>query len=97
MVTVGLLVTLTAKPGKGAELAAFIRSAVAIAQPEPDTVVWLGYQIDDHTFGVILGFVGQAGRQSHLRAASALADKAAELLASAPDVKPIDILASKQG
>jgi len=35
MVTVGLLVTLEAKPGKEGELAAFVAGALPLAQAEP--------------------------------------------------------------
>jgi hypothetical protein len=35
MITVGLLVTLEAKPGKEGELAAFVAGALTLAQAEP--------------------------------------------------------------
>lgn len=95
MVTVGLLVTLTAKPGKEAELADFLRAALSIAQGEPDTVAWFAIRLDDSTFGVFEAFAGQAGRQTHLRAAQALGEEAEGLLASAPEIKPVDVLAVK--
>lgn len=97
MVTVGLLVTMTAKAGKEPELADFLRSALAVAQEEPDTAAWFAIRIDDMTFGVFEVFGGQAGRSTHLQAASALAAEAQamELLASAPDVQPVDVLAAK--
>jgi hypothetical protein len=47
------------------------------------------------TFGVFDAFTGQAGRQAHLRAAERLASEAEHLLASPPDIKPVDILAAK--
>lgn len=96
MVSVGLLVTMTAKPGKEQELAAFLRAAVAVAQAEPDTAAWFALSLGDLTFGVFDAFTGQAGRQTHLRAAQALAAEAEHLLASPPDIKPVDILAAKQ-
>ena len=36
MVTVGLLATLKAKPGKEADLAEFLASALPLAEAEPD-------------------------------------------------------------
>jgi quinol monooxygenase YgiN len=95
MVTVGLLVTMTAKPGKEQELATFLRTAVEVARAEPDTAAWFALSLGDMTFGVFDAFTGQAGRQAHLRAAQALAAQAEYLLASPPDVKPVDILAAK--
>jgi quinol monooxygenase YgiN len=95
MVTVGLLVTLTAKPGKEVELATFLRSAVKVAEAEPGTAAWFAIRLGDLTFGVFDVFSGQADRSTHLEAASALAAQAAEMLAEPPDVKPVDVLAAK--
>ncbi|MDQ3896975.1 MAG: antibiotic biosynthesis monooxygenase [Actinomycetota bacterium] len=95
MVTVGLLVTLTAKAGKQPELAEFLREAVTVAEAEPDTAAWYAARLDDTTFAVFEVFGGQAGRSDHLRAAQTLAARAEELLESPPVVKPIDIVAAK--
>lgn len=96
-VGVGLLVTLQAKPGKESELAEFLTSALPLAQDEPDTLAWFAIKIDDSTYGVVDFFPADDGRQAHLngRIAAALMDKADDLLASPPDIKPIDALASK--
>ncbi len=97
MVTVGLLATLVAKPGKEEELAAFLASALPLAQAEPDTTAWFAIKIDDSTFGIFDVFPGADGRQAHLDGpiAAALMAKADELLASPPDIKPVDVLAAK--
>jgi hypothetical protein len=52
MVTVGLLVTLQARPGKEDELAGFLASALPLAQAEPETTAWFAIKIDDSTFGI---------------------------------------------
>lgn len=97
MVTVGLLATLVAKPGKEEELAGFLASALPLAQAEPDTTAWFAMKLDDSTFGIFDVFPGAEGRQAHLDGpiAAALLAKADELLASPPDIKPIDVLAAK--
>jgi len=97
MVTVGLLVHLTAKPGKQEELAAFLASALPLAEAEADTTAWFAIRIDDTTFGIFDAFPGAEGRQAHLDGpiAAALMSKADELLASPPDIKPVDVLAAK--
>jgi len=97
LVTVGLLVTVTAKPGKQDELAAFLASALPLAQAEPATAAWFAFKIDDSTFGIFDVFPDAAGRQAHLDGpiAAALMGKADELLAGPPDIKPIDVLAAK--
>lgn len=97
MVTVGLLATLSAKPGKEAELASFLAGALPLAQAEPDTTAWFAIQIDDSTFGIFDVFPGADGRQAHLDGpiAAALMAKADELLSSPPEIRPIDVLAAK--
>jgi quinol monooxygenase YgiN len=97
MVTVGLLVTLSAKSGKEEELAAFLASAQPLAEAEPDTTAWFAVQIDSSTFGIFDVFPSDSGRQAHLGGpiAAALMAKAGELLSSPPDIKQIDVLAAK--
>jgi len=97
MVTVGLLATLKAKRGREDELADFLRSALPLAQAEPDTTAWFAIQLDDATFGIFDVFPSQEGRQAHLDGpiAAALMSKADELLSAPPDIKPIDVLADK--
>jgi len=97
MVTVGLLATLQAKPGKEGELAAFLAGALPLAQAEPETTAWSAIKIDASTFGIVDVFPDAAGRQAHLDGpiAAALVQRADELLASPPDIKPVDVLTAK--
>jgi quinol monooxygenase YgiN len=97
MVTVGLMATLNAKPGKEDEVAAFLESALPLAQAEADTIAWFATKIDDTTYGIFDVFPGPEGRQAHLDGpiAAALMERADELLSSPPDIKPIDVLAAK--
>ncbi len=97
MVTVGLLATLVAKPGKEEELASFLASALPLAEAEPDTTAWFAVRIDGATFCIFDAFPGDEGRQAHLEGpiAAALMGKADELLASPPEIKPVDVLAAK--
>jgi quinol monooxygenase YgiN len=97
MVTVGLLATLTAEPGKEDELSDFLSSALTLAEAEPATTAWFAIKIDDATFGIFDVFPDDDGRQAHLGGpiAAALMERADELLASPPDIKPVDVLASK--
>jgi quinol monooxygenase YgiN len=97
MVTVGILATLTAKPGKESELADFLAGALPLAEGEPDTTAWFAIKIDDRTYGIFDAFPSADGRQAHLAGpiASALMAKAGELLEGAPDIKPVDVLAAK--
>jgi len=95
--TVGLLVRLEAKAGREADVEAFLKSAVPLVQAEPATTAWFAIRMGPSTFGIFDVFPDDAGRDAHLsgRVAAALMANAAELLASAPSIDKIDILAEK--
>lgn len=97
MVTVGVLATLKAKPGKEDEVVEFLRSALPLAEEENDTTAWFAIKIDEGTFGIFDVFPSPEGRQAHLNGpiAAALMAKAEDLLSEAPEIKPIDVLAAK--
>ncbi|HEX5120728.1 MAG TPA: antibiotic biosynthesis monooxygenase [Pseudonocardiaceae bacterium] len=92
----GLLVLLEAKPGKEGELAAFLEQGRALAEAEPGTVTWYAFQVNESTYGIFDTFETEDGRQAHLNGeiAAALGQIAPNLLASAPDIRPIDVLAA---
>jgi quinol monooxygenase YgiN len=93
----GLLVTLEAKPGKADEVAAFLRGGLAIVEREPGTATWYAIQQSENTFGIFDTFGTEDGRQAHLSGdvAKALGEIAGDLLASPPDIRPVDVLAAK--
>jgi quinol monooxygenase YgiN len=97
MKKLGLLVTLEAKPGKEAEVEAFLKRALPLAQNEPDTLSWYVFKINANTFGIYDTFADEQGRQAHLTGpiAAALMANADELLAKPPLIQPIDVLAAK--
>ncbi len=97
MVTVGLLATLSVKPGKEAELGRLLAGALPLAENEPATTAWFATKIDDSTYGIFDVFPGADGRQAHLDGpiAAALMAKADDLLSSPPEIKPVDVLAAK--
>jgi quinol monooxygenase YgiN len=96
-VTVGLLVTLEAKAGKEAELADFLESARPLVLAEPETAAWFAFRIDETRFGIFDVFADDSGRAAHLNGAvaAALLERADELLAAAPSIEQIDVLAAK--
>jgi hypothetical protein len=61
MVTVGLLVTLKAKPGKEDELTSFLAGALPLAQAEPETTAWFAIKIDASTLGIVDVFPDAGG------------------------------------
>lgn len=97
MSKLGLLVTLEAKPGKEADVEAFLKSALPLAQNEPDTITWYVFKVNANTFGIYDTFNSEQGRQAHLTGpiAAALMTKADELLSKPPVIQNIDVLAVK--
>ena len=97
MIRVALLVRLQAKPGKEADVARFAESGLALANQEVATPIWFALRLGPATFGFFAAFADEAGRKAHLAGpvAAALMAKAPELLAEAPRIEQVDILAAK--
>jgi len=97
MVKTGLLVVLEAKAGKEAELEAFLKAGLPLAQQEPATIAWFGFRLGPNKFGIFDVFPDEAGRQAHLTGpiAAALMAKAEALLAAPPKIEKLDVLAAK--
>jgi len=97
MVKVGLFVRLESKPGKEAEVEAFLRGGLAIVEEEPATVAWFAIRLGPSTFGIFDAFPDDEGRQAHLtgRVAAALMAQAPDLLARPPVIENVDVLAAK--
>jgi quinol monooxygenase YgiN len=90
-------VMLKAKPGKEAEVEAFLKQGAAMSHEEPQTVTWYGVKIAPGMYGVFDTFNNEAGRDAHLNGEIAKA-----LMASAPDlfsneikIEKMEILADK--
>jgi quinol monooxygenase YgiN len=91
------LVRLEAKPGKEAAVEKFLAGALPLANQEATTPVWFALRLGPSTFAIFDAFADDAGRQTHLSGpiASALMANAAELLARAPQIEQVDVLAVK--
>ena len=96
-VTVGVLALLKAKPEKPEELAALLEQARELAVVEQQTVSWYAFRADEVTYGIFDTFETDAGRQAHLAGeiAQALVKAAPDLLATDPDIRPVQLLAVK--
>lgn len=94
---VGILALLTAQSGKGDELGAFLENGRELAAAEKGTLTWYAFKVDDDTYGVFDTFAGDEGREAHMNGelSSRLGGVAAELLAGDPDIKFVDIVATK--
>jgi quinol monooxygenase YgiN len=93
----GLLATIQAKPEHADDVAKLLASALELARAEDYTVTWFAFQQDETTFGIFDTFQDESGRRSHLngRIAEALMAAAPTMLATAPDIRPVDLLAAK--
>lgn len=97
MVTVAILAQMKAKPGKEADVESFLKSALALANQEQGTTVWFALKLDSSTFGIFDAFANEEGRDAHLSGpiAAALMANAADLLAQAPIIEKVEVLAAK--
>ena len=97
MVKLALLARLEAKPGKEAEVEAFLKGALPLAQAEADTAQWYALKLGPSSFGIFDTFEAEEGRQAHLNGpiAAALMANAAELLSVPPVIEQVELLAVK--
>jgi len=96
-VTLGILALLEAKAGKGDELAAFLKAGRDLAVAEEGTVTWYAFKISDTSYGIFDTFATGDARTAHINGQipAALAEVSADLLARAPDIQPVSLLAGK--
>ena len=90
-------VMLKAKPGKEAEVEAFLEQGAVLSNNEPGTVTWYGVKMAPGTYGVFDTFNDEAGRDAHLNGeiAKALMAKAPDLFANELRIERMEILSSK--
>jgi quinol monooxygenase YgiN len=95
--TLGLLAMLEAKPGKESEVADFLKSGQAVVEAEEGTRVWYAFRVNETTFGIFDAFEDEEARQAHLNGEipKALGQVGPELLAKDPEIKHVDVLATK--
>jgi quinol monooxygenase YgiN len=99
MAKLAIWVMLKAKPGKEADVEAFLKQGAVMSKAEPKTVNWYGVKIAPGMYGVFDTFDDEAGREAHLSGeiAKALKANAADLFANAAElrIEKMDILADK--
>ncbi|MEO6286990.1 MAG: antibiotic biosynthesis monooxygenase [Dyadobacter sp.] len=97
MEKLALLARVEAKPGKEDEVLAFLKTALPLAEAEPDTVRWYALKIGESTFGIFDTFATEEGRQAHLNGeiAKALMANASALLARDPIIEQVELIAIK--
>jgi len=97
MAKFALYAELKPKPGKEAEIEAFLKQGAAMAQDESGTIAWFAFKEDNGTFGIFDTFDDEKGRDAHLTGeiAKALMAKADEYFSEPPKIHKIAILAEK--
>lgn len=97
MIKLALFVRLDAKPGKEAEVAAFLEAGLALAREETGTPIWFALRLSESSFGIFDAFTDETDRQAHLDGpiAQALMANAPDLLAGPPVIERIDVLGLK--
>jgi quinol monooxygenase YgiN len=96
MESLGLFVTIQARPGKEADVEAFLKSSRPLAVSEPNTLKWYAVKLGPEKFGIFDTFANEGGRNAHLAGeiAKALSARAGELFAAPPQVEKLEILAN---
>ena len=99
MAKLAIWVMLKAKPGKEADVEAFLKQGAVMSRNEPQTVNWYGVKIAPGMYGVFDTFDDEAGREAHMSGeiAKALLANAADLFANASElrIEKMEILADK--
>jgi quinol monooxygenase YgiN len=90
-------VMLKAKPGKEADVEAFLKQGAVMSNDEPETVTWYGLKIAPGMYGVFDTFDDEAGRDAHMSGeiAKTLMANAAELFSNEIKIENMEILARK--
>lgn len=97
MIQYALYARLEAKPGKEEAVAAFLATALGMANQETTTPIWFALRMTPSTFGIFDAFASEADRQAHLTGpiGQALMKHAGELLAAPPDIELLEVLGIK--
>jgi quinol monooxygenase YgiN len=97
MSQLALFVRLEAKPGKEKDVEHFLKSGAQLVREEPGTVAWFAVRFGPSSFAIFDAFNDESGRQAHLsgKVAAALMKNAPELLAKAPSIEKLEVLADK--
>jgi quinol monooxygenase YgiN len=97
MAKYALYVSLKAKPGKAAEVEAFLKQGAEMSKAEKGTVTWYAIKEDDGAYAVFDTFDDETGRDAHLNGAiaKALMAKADDLFSNTLQIHKIQIVANK--
>ena len=97
MAKFALYAELKAKPGKEADVEAFLKQGAVMSKDEAQTVNWYGVKMGPGIYGVFDTFNDEDGRDAHLNGeiARALMANASELFSNEIRIEKMEILADK--
>jgi quinol monooxygenase YgiN len=97
MIKYALFARFEAKPGKEADVEAFLQKGLELANDESTTPIWFALKISERVYGVFDAFPDEASRQAHLDGpiAKALMSVAGDLFVAPPQIGHIDGLGLK--
>ena len=97
MAKLAIWVMLKAKPGKEADVEAFLKQGAVMSNDEAQTVNWYGVKMGPGIYGVFDTFNDEEGRDAHLNGAiaRALMANASELFSNEIRIEKMEILADK--
>ena len=97
MVKFAIYGSLKAKPGREADVEAFLKQGAEMAKQEQGTVTWYALKEAEGHYGIFDTFEDEDGREAHLSGeiAKALMAHADDLLSEPPQLRKIAILAEK--
>ena len=96
-VSVSFVARVVAKEETAEEVAAFLASALEMAEQEEATIAWFALRTGPTTFWIVDAFPDEEGRQAHISGpiAAALMANAERLFAEPPEILPAEVLAAK--
>jgi len=97
MINKALLARFASRDGTDEELRQFLLAARPLVEKETATMVWFALRFGRGEFGIFDGFTDEAGRLAHLQGAvaAALLGRRDSLLATAPAIEPLEVLAQR--
>ena len=97
MAKYALYVSLKAKPGKEAEVEAFLKQGAEMSKKETGTMTWYGIKEGDGAYAVFDTFNDESGRDAHLNGdiAKALIANFDALFSNTLQIHKIQIIADK--
>lgn len=96
--TVGTYVEIETRMGQGRDFGEVLVAAREHAETEPGTLGWYALRTEKNGYAIFASFADDAARQAHAGglAVAGMMETVGRFIDQAPDIRPFDIIASKQ-